>query len=58
MENVISRINVGKIKLTRIAVTRNIYERKKPVIPVADLSGKGIFDEISSNRSKQNDQHS
>jgi hypothetical protein len=41
-----------------IAVRRDIFERVKDVIPVADLSGKGIFDSVSSNQSKQNDQKS
>jgi len=47
-----------KLSLTNITVKRDVYESKKPQVPVADLSGKGIFDSVSSNRSKQNDQNS
>jgi hypothetical protein len=47
-----------KLSLKDITVKRDVYESRKPVLPIADLSGKGVFDSISSNRSKQNDQNS
>ena len=47
-----------KLTAKDITVKRNIYESRKEVLPIADLSGKGVFDSISSNRSKQNDQNS
>jgi len=39
-------------------VERDVYARQAPRTPVADLSGKGVFDSVSSNRSKMNDQNS
>lgn len=39
-------------------VERDVHARKTPRAPVADLSGKGVYDAVSSNRSKMNDQAS
>jgi hypothetical protein len=39
-------------------VVRDVHASKAPRTPVADLSGKGVFDSVSSNRSKMNDQAS
>jgi hypothetical protein len=47
-----------KLTAKNITVKRDVNESRKPVLPIADLSGKGVFDSISSNRSKQNDQKS
>jgi hypothetical protein len=40
------------------AVEHDVHASKAPRTPVADLTGKGIFDSVSSNRSKMNDQAS
>ena len=47
-----------KIDINTVSVKRGVFESKKPVTPIADLSSKGVFDSVSSNRSKQNDQKS
>lgn len=39
-------------------VDRDVHARSAPRTPVADLTGKGVFDSVSSNRSKMNDQRS
>ena len=39
-------------------VEQGIHARQAPKSPVADLSGKGVYDSVSSNRSKMNDQAS
>lgn len=39
-------------------VERDVHAQKAPRAPVADLSGKGVYDAVSSNRSKMNDQAS
>jgi len=41
-----------------IDVDRDLHANKIPRVPIADLAGKGIYDSVSSNRSKMNDQAS
>lgn len=40
------------------SVEHDVHASRAPRTPVADLTGKGIFDSVSSNRSKMNDQAS
>ena len=40
------------------AVERDVYAKQGSKMPVADLTGKGVYDSVSSNRSKMNDQAS
>ena len=40
------------------SLERDIHASKAPRTPVADLTGKGVFDRVSRNRSKMNDQAS
>lgn len=47
-----------KLSPKDIIVKRDINESRKAVLPIADLTGKSVFDSVSSNRSKQNDQNS
>lgn len=46
------------LKLEDVSVRRDLFERTKEIVPIGDLSGKGVFDSISSNQSKMNDQKS
>lgn len=39
-------------------VEQGVYASQGTKTPVADLSGKGVYDSVSSNRSKMNDQAS
>jgi hypothetical protein len=41
-----------------LTVERDVHAKQGPRTPVADLSGKGVYDSVSSNRSKMNDQAS
>jgi len=39
-------------------VRREAVSKSSTNAPIVDLAGKGVFDSVSSNRSKQNDQNS
>ena len=39
-------------------VRREAFSKNSTKTPIVDLAGKGVFDSVSSNRSKQNDQNS
>lgn len=41
-----------------VTVERDVHAKHGPRTPVVDLSGKGVYDSVSSNRSKMNDQAS
>ncbi|HEX9963812.1 MAG TPA: hypothetical protein VGB04_02380 [Allosphingosinicella sp.] len=43
---------------TAFSVQRDVHAASGPRTPIADLTGKGVFDSVSSNRSKMNDQNS
>lgn len=50
--------NPKTLDASSFVVKREAFSKNNAKIPVVDLSGKGIFDSVSSNRSKQNDQRS
>ena len=50
--------STASFKRADAVIQRGVVEQQKPKVPVSDLSGKGVFDAISSNRSKMNDQNS
>jgi len=56
--NEVAKASTASFKRASAVIQRDVVEQQKPKIPVADLSGKGVFDAISSNRSKMNDQNS